>query len=386
EDANLHPGLMILEEGFAKITFKQGTQILLQAPCTFDLRSKNRMLLEKGMVTAQVPPAAHGFAIRTPHSTVTDFGTEFGLQVKRLQEAEVHVFDGRVQCRTAKSKNKGPAMLDITQGKAGVLSASGALTLKSLGSRPKLFVRELPDSNSLFSIPNRRLDLSDIVGGGSGFGTGQRHTCINPTTGELHIRYGHEARQGDGYVSVPALAMVDGVFVPSGKGGFMPISSSGYHYEFPPAAGGAWFVEVAHAGVANLDDATASPLVLGDQTFGQGKRPALLMHANVGITFDLDAVRDTLDGTRITSFSAYCGVSNRVKETEDPVTEFYVIVDGQVKFYWEIAMRSLPITRIQIRLNQDQRFLTLACLAGNKNYGDWSFFGEPALELEPAIE
>lgn len=387
EDANLHPGRMVLEEGFARISLKQGTQIILQAPCAFDLRSKNRMILEEGTVTARVAPQAKGFSIRTPQSTITDYGTEFGVQVKDLQSSEVHVFDGRVQCQTKKRKGRPAATLDITEDKAGVLTASGGLKLERLGSRPRLFVRQLPDTDELFSIPNKRMDLADIVGGGSGFGTGQRYTCIDPATGQVRSRYRHEQRQrADRYVIVPTCTMVDGVFVPARKGGFTQVSSGGHRFEFPPAAGGAWFVEIAHGGVANPDESRHVPLVLGEQTYGQGRHPALLMHANVGITFDLDAIRAILNGTRLAGFTARYGVSYRIRETGDPVSEFYVLVDGQLRFCREVAMRSTTIPRVQVSLTPEDRFLTLVCLAGQENHGDWSFFGEPALELERAVE
>ncbi len=387
EDPNLHPGVMVLEEGYARITFKQGTQIILQAPCTLDLRSKNRMVLERGMVTANVPPQARGFAVQTPRAQVTDYGTEFGLQVTNQQESEVHVFQGHVQCRTKGSRQSPSKTLDVTQDMAGVLPASGDLTLRSLASRPNLFARRLPGQGELFGIPNKRLDLADVVGGGSGFGTGQRHACIDPATGDVYARYRHERRQGaKGYVPVPGLPMVDGVFVPLGAGGRMTISSSGHQYAFPPAQGGEWWVEVAHGGVANLDDPYPSPLTLENQVFGQGNHPALLMHANVGITFDLNAIRESLDGTRIASFTAYCGVSHRERETGNPASEFYVLVDGELKFHREIAMRTQPVAQVRIPLNSDDRFLTLACLAGEENVGDWSFFGDAALELEPTGE
>jgi hypothetical protein len=386
-DANLHPGPMVLQEGFARISLKQGTQIILQAPCAFDLRSKNRVILQEGTVTALVAPQAKGFSIQTPQSTVTDFGTEFGILVKDPQTSEVHVFDGRVQCQVKGRKDKRAATLDITEDKAGVLTASGDLKLKRLGSRPKLFMRTLPDADELFSIPNRRMDLADIVGGGSGFGTGQRYACIDPATGQLRTLYRHEQRRGEtGYVTVPARAVIDGVFVPPGKGGSTQVSSAGHHFQFPPAAGGMWFVEIGHGGVANPDDSRPVPLVLGEQTYGQGRNPALLMHANVGITFDLDAIRATLNGTHVSSFTARCGVSYRVRETGDPVSEFYVLVDGRLRFYREIAMRSPEVPRAQVPLTAGDRFLTLVCLAGQENHGDWSFFGDPALELERVVD
>jgi len=44
-DPNLRSGPMFLREGFAKITFEQGAGVIIQAPCSFDLSSRNTMTL-----------------------------------------------------------------------------------------------------------------------------------------------------------------------------------------------------------------------------------------------------------------------------------------------------------------------------------------------------
>jgi len=380
-DPNLHPGPMFLREGFAKLTFKQGAEIILQAPCAFDLSSKNKMILHHGMVTAQVPEQAHGFAIKTPQSTVTDFGTEFGVQVQASTASEVHVFDGRVQVKTASRSHQKSQKRDVTQGKAAVITKSGKLDISGLGARPNLFVRDIPEPNS-FSIPNKRLDLADIVGGGSGFGTGRRYACINPVTGHTTPRYSHEQRLGGrGYVKVPSLPFVDGVFVPLAQGGLMPISTGGHHFDFP-SGGGDWYVEIAHAGKAD----PRAFLTLDGQTYGTVERPALLMHANLGITFDLDAIRASLTGIRIKGFTSVCGISNHVQRNKTPDAVFYVLVDGQVRFFRKIELPADPAVNIHIDLYQHEQFLTLVCLAGTANHGDWTLFGVPALELESVVE
>ena len=81
QTGELRAGRMTLEEGYARIRLKKGAEVILQAPSTFDLRTTNRMFLESGWITALVPPSATGFTVRTPTSSVTDFGTEFGLLV-----------------------------------------------------------------------------------------------------------------------------------------------------------------------------------------------------------------------------------------------------------------------------------------------------------------
>jgi len=57
-------------------------------------------------------------------------------------------------------------------------------------------------------------------------------------------------------------------------------------------------------------------------------------------------------------------------------------VDGQVRFYRRIELPADLAVTIRIDLREDERFLTLVCMAGTANYGDWTFFGIPALELE----
>jgi len=380
-DPNLHPGPLFLKEGFAKLTFRQGAEVVLQAPCAFDLSSRNKMVLRHGTLTAQVPAQAHGFAIKTPQSTVTDFGTEFGVQVQASAVSEVHVFDGRVQVRTASRSRQPSRKQDVTQGNAAVLTQSGKLDISRLAARPNLFVRDIPGPNS-FGIPNKRMDLADIVGAGSGFGTGRRYACINPVTGQTVSTYRSERRAGGkGYVKVPSLPFVDGVFVPLAKGGLIPISTAGHHFDFPPVQGN-WYVEPAHAG---KPDPRAS-LTLDGQTYGTADRPALLMHANLGITFDLDAIRASLTDTHIQGFTSVCGISNHVQRNKTPDAIFYVLVDGQVRFFREIELPADPAVHVDIDLRQHERFLTLVCLAGTANNGDWTLFGVPALELEGEFE
>lgn len=380
-DANLYPGPMVLKEGFAKLTFKQGAEVILQAPCAFDLASENKMVLHHGMVTAQVPKQAHGFAIKTPQSTVTDFGTEFGVQVQASAASEVHVFDGLVKVRTETQ----PQARDVPQGKAAVISQSGKMDINALNTRTKLFARDVPEPNA-FGIPNKRLDLADVAGGGSGFGTGKRYAGIDPATGQTVLTYRSQQRTGGtGYVEVPSLPFVDCVFVPLAEGGLMPVSTARHHFDFP-AGGGSWFVEIAYAGEAKYRKLPHDSLMLDGQDYGTATHPALLMHANVGITFDLDAMRASLAGSRIKRFTSVCGINNRVQKTKTPDAIVYVLVDGQVRSYEKIQLPNVLAVKIGVDLREDERFLTLVCLAGTANYGDWTLFGVPALELEGVVE
>ena len=79
--AKLKPRLMRLEQGYARIVLDKGAEMILQAPSTFKVQTSNKMFLESGWMTANVPVAARGFTVKTPESSVVDYGTEFGLLV-----------------------------------------------------------------------------------------------------------------------------------------------------------------------------------------------------------------------------------------------------------------------------------------------------------------
>ncbi len=77
----LYPGRMILAEGFAKITFIEGAEVILEAPAEVVLEAKDRIYLYKGRVYAVVPGQAVGFTLQTSNSEIIDLGTEFGAYV-----------------------------------------------------------------------------------------------------------------------------------------------------------------------------------------------------------------------------------------------------------------------------------------------------------------
>ena len=179
-DPNLRRGRMVLEEGLAKIHFKKGAEVILQAPCTFELRSAQSMLLENGTLTAKITtPQARGFSIDMPHSQLADFGTEFGALVDKQGGSEVYVFDGQVRLRSTHGDKQKEPLRNLTEGRSARVDETGAI--RDGSSIEHLFCRLLPEVPS-FGIPGKRLDLADILGHGNGFGTGQMNCSVDPLT------------------------------------------------------------------------------------------------------------------------------------------------------------------------------------------------------------
>jgi hypothetical protein len=171
-DSNdLRSGTLELSEGVAEITFKQGTRVLIQAPCEFDLLSTNRIKLMGGSVTAFVPEQARGFRVMTPRSQIIDFGTEFGVAVASSKAYEVHVFKGKVGLEPGSGRAHTNEHENLIAGQCALTDASGSIRTEALVQRPKRFLQKVPDAHQV-GIPGKRLNLADVIGGGNGFGTG----------------------------------------------------------------------------------------------------------------------------------------------------------------------------------------------------------------------
>jgi len=98
-NTELKPGPLHLIQGHAEITFKSQTKVILEAPAKINLVNENAARLDSGILTANVPKPAQGFAVTTSSVLVTDLGTEFGLMVDQDGVAEVHVLSARINRR-----------------------------------------------------------------------------------------------------------------------------------------------------------------------------------------------------------------------------------------------------------------------------------------------
>jgi len=86
-----------IAEGTAEILFRNGVEVILDAPADFTIENEMKMVLREGRVRARVPEQITGFTIDAPDLDIVDLGTEFGVYVERDKKTEVHVFSGEVE-------------------------------------------------------------------------------------------------------------------------------------------------------------------------------------------------------------------------------------------------------------------------------------------------
>ena len=101
-------------------------------------------ILPVGKLTGKVSRSkGKGFSVRTPTATVTDLGTEFGVEVDKTGALETQVFAGTIRVVVLREDGNFGAWRRIDQGEAVRIVAKGATIQKAVAERER-FVRQLP--------------------------------------------------------------------------------------------------------------------------------------------------------------------------------------------------------------------------------------------------
>ena len=96
-----------LASGLMEITYDTGAKVILQGPVTYEVESNNGGFMSIGKLTGKVVTAnAKGFSVRTPTATVTDLGTEFGVEVNQQGRPRRTSFADRSGCKWLPSMGK----------------------------------------------------------------------------------------------------------------------------------------------------------------------------------------------------------------------------------------------------------------------------------------
>ena len=135
-----------LASGLMKITYNTGANVILQGPMTYAVESRNGGFLSLGRLTGKVTAAsAKGFVVRTPTATVTDLGTEFGVEVKENRSTETYVFVGQVEVASSPHEGASGDSLVLNAGQS-VSAASGKVVLLDAEHRGQQFAHRIPSS------------------------------------------------------------------------------------------------------------------------------------------------------------------------------------------------------------------------------------------------
>jgi hypothetical protein len=261
---------------------------------------------------------------------------------------------------------------------AGVTRGDRTIDAKVEAERKRLGAEIAALGTALAGLPEDAVDLADVVAGGDGSGAAPPGRGIDPRSGAAteartdflaEIKLNQYARTTN--------PLVDGVFIPDGgEGGqtAVPVSSTGITVTgLPKTSAASW--DYVTKGPFSLLQST----VLGGVDYAQPPHSMLGLHANKGITFDLDAVRAARPGRKVLRFTAVAGNGGVGR------ADFHVYVDGKPKVV-QIGITEISrVYPVDVELAEGDRFLTLIATDGAGDIGsDQIFFGDPKLVLSPA--
>jgi hypothetical protein len=378
----LHVGEYDLREGVARMELDQGTILLLEAPCQIELKSVGEVALRNGRLAVVVPPQAKGFRVQTRTALITDLGTEFGVIAHSDGSTEAHVLKGRISIALDPGRSARPTSLFVNEGQAAAVDASGRAIRGGLAARADLFLLPSPPV-SRPSSPAGRLNLADIVGGGDGRGSGRLERGIDLGTGRAFKGPATTIRwiRRNEFRPSPQLRGVDGVFVPNGALGPVVISSTGLTFSECPRTTGSYYGGPINSGrFFDIPSQEIHTARLHGVRFGTSARPALILHPNAGVTFDLDQIRRDNPNVGIERFTAWCGLPKDAPHAPFSSADVWVLLDGVVRLHLHYPADRYVVEQVDVPIPARTRFLTLVATCSGRADYSWIFFGDPFLQ------
>jgi hypothetical protein len=392
-----------VSSGLLEITYDTGARVILQGPVTYKVESSAGGYLSIGKLTAKLETEVRGqksevrgqrsasenqksevknhqFAVRTPTAIVTDLGTEFGVEVDASGATRSEVFRGSVKVRVLSARNEtGEIERVLHENEATRIGDDSQRTILVVPvPRASGFVREMPKQTI------KTLDLADVVAGGDGF-SGKRGRGIDPTTGlASNLQPEDVNAQGDyKYHRVEGVPYVDGIFIPDGSKGPVQIDSAGHTFPDCPKTDNCSWAYVWAGGKLPPAIGSRMSATLAGVDYSSPGHALLVIHANKGITFDLDAIRRRNPRSEVLRFRATAGNVETESERGTGVSaDIWVLVDGEVRFKRREFNRYNGAVAVVVPVHDSDRFLTLAVTdAGNSYMCDQILFGDPKLEL-----
>jgi hypothetical protein len=387
-DESLYVGSYDLREGVAKMELGEGTSLLLEAPCQVELTSVGEVTLKSGRLTASVSSQAEGFRVRTLTALITDLGTEFGVMAHPDGSTEAHVLKGCISVAIDPNRTGRPTSLVVNEGQAITVDATGRTIQGGLAARADLFLLQLPPPSQPAG-PSGRLNLADIVGEGNGRGTGRLDQGIDLGTGQVFRHPATDILQTrqNSFRPLPRFRGIDGIFMPNGSYGPVVISSTGLIFSECPKTMGSYFGGPANSGkFFELLTQQTYTARLNGVSFGTSRHPALSLHSNAGITFDLDQIRRNNPNVHIDRFTAVCGIPKDQPHPRFSSTDVWILLDGNVRLHLRYPLERHVVEKVDVPILAQTRFLTLVTTCPERADFSWIIFGDPFLEPAATIQ
>lgn len=389
-----------LEAGLVKVQFLSGASVIVHGPATFEVLASDTGRLIEGRITGR---AENGnFKLLTEIADVIDLGTEFGVSVDGAAGTDVCVFDGAVDVNVRGNASTGGSSepMRLTEGMALRVGSNGRVNDAAQISRNDY--QRHGEQGSARQGAEAQFSLVDIVAGGDG-----QHAwlagAIDPRTGDwdtevlLDPEVYRDRYPEQPYKQCDVSPLIDGVFIPPHEGGLSPIDSSGRALDLGKNDGKTWgpvwsrrHVPSLRSGGQATSDFWGTATLEGILKLVEESSYGVVgLHANVGVTIDLRALR-MLEGRPVTNFqSQIANIDNSALRdpayaaTHEPLVDLRVFVDGELRFERKEIGRTDGRIDVDVPLKPNDRFLTLVSTdAGDTFSYDHLVLIDPELLLQ----
>jgi hypothetical protein len=366
-----------LKKGVVKLQFNDNVDVLIEGPAAFKI-DQTGLFLDHGSIYCRVSRSGLGFIVKTTSACYIDLGTVFGIKSDTKGVSELHVFKGNVRILASLGANS--RISRVIEENHAIRYNADNNAVEAIPIEQNEFVSHFDSRSEVIQRGRNYIDLADIVGGGNGLGTGTDQTGINPISGRLSGLIAGTQRSTNDYHPVPSNPYIDGVFIPNGRTKQI-ISSQGNVFDECPVTNGSCFNNIGYA----------------MRSIGPNRDRLLrsiLLHANTGITFDLEAIRRLMPETGTIHFRSQIAIERSPFRPKASNADFWVLVDGKLKFK-KTQVKHGSFYSVEVELSQSARFLTLIVTDGedpetrivdgktvNAIDSDWGMFAEPVLTAE----
>ncbi len=382
---------LLLRKGFAELIFDNNASVTIEGPAEFQILAEDRIGLNYGKVYATVPKEAIGFSVYTQNAKIIDMGTEFGVQAESHGDTKLHVLKGKTMLMAGEKANK--VTVEVGKGVAKRISGD-TQTVSDISCNEIHFVRAFDSQSNVVWRKQPSLDLADMVRAGNGLGTGNSKVRLDPVEGFTEVWHG-AFRVVKGYLPISNHPFIDGIFIPDGDTPQI-VSSRGDVFEECPDTSGVYSMDLLANPRPEIfkteHRGTGTIRFDGQEYTDESGKSCIVMHANHGLTFDLEAMRRSYKRD-IIRFTSQIGIAD-LKENCSCNADFWVLVDGQVRYSLRQYKQKGVLNDVAVEIKSTDRFLTLVSTDGSdpdypkKGFYeraiscDWCIFTEPVLVLE----
>ena len=237
-----------LKKGYASILFNNGAKITVEAPTDLSLLSIGDMELLRGSIYAVVPERAHGFSVKAGDNKIVDLGTEFGVEIDKNNNTQVHVTKGEVLLFSGGKNSKKPPV-NVKQGAARQVDIAGIV--RNIGVASEKFVRRInSEMGVIFNGQYSFVDTHPLAGRHDDFYVSADPSAEKGVTVSIYSG-AYDAKIDYDSLTPAATAIYN--FGASQEPGFPTLSKSGeittgYHFEKNQAFVARGYIELPESG------------------------------------------------------------------------------------------------------------------------------------------